>query len=138
MLRNSLRVAQRRGYFQVSRLKNGLRVATSDTPGHFSALGMYVSSGSRYETGSLKGCTHIVDRLAFKSTKNIDARSMMETLELLGGNYQCTSSRESMMYQASVFNRDVEKMLNLLAETIAFQKLLKKSYKNKNLPHNMK
>lgn len=123
MLRNSLRVAQRRGYFQVSRLKNGLRVATSDTPGHFSALGMYVSSGSRYETGSLKGCTHIVDRLAFKSTKNIDARSMMETLELLGGNYQCTSSRESMMYQASVFNRDVEKMLNLLAETIRFPKI---------------
>ncbi|SCU88053.1 LADA_0E07888g1_1 [Lachancea dasiensis] len=106
--------------FQLSKLKNGLKVATSNVPGHFSALGVYVGAGSRYETQHMKGCTHIMDRLAFKSTDHMSGRDMAETLELLGGNYQCSSSRETMMYQASVFNRDVEKMFALMAETVRF------------------
>lgn len=106
--------------FQLSKLPNGLSVATSSLPGHFSALGLYVGAGSRYEKRDLKGCTHILDRLAFKSTEHVDGRTVTETLELLGGNYQCTSSRETMMYQASVFNQDVEKMLNLMCETVRY------------------
>lgn len=106
--------------FRLSQLSNGLKVATSSTPGHFSALGLYVGAGSRFETRNLKGCTHILDRLAFKSTEHIDGRTMAETLELLGGNYQCTSSRETMMYQASVFNQEVEKMLKLMSETVRY------------------
>lgn len=106
--------------FQLSTLPNGLRVGTSSVPGHFSALGLYIDAGSRYEERTLKGCTHILDRLAFKSTEHIDGRTMTETLELLGGNYQCTSSRETMMYQASVFNNDVDMMLKLMAETVRF------------------
>ncbi|SCU93906.1 LAFA_0F18844g1_1 [Lachancea sp. 'fantastica'] len=108
---------------QVSRLANGLRVATSNVPGHFSALGLYVGAGSRYETSKTKGCTHIMDRLAFKSTEHMSGREMAETLELLGGNYQCSSSRETMMYQASVFNNDVEKMFALMAETVRFPRI---------------
>lgn len=108
---------------QLTTLNNGVRVATSNVPGHFSALGIYIAAGSRYETANLKGCTHIVDRLAFKSTEHISGREMTETLELLGGNYQCSSSRETMMYQASVFNNDVEKMFSLMAETVRFPKI---------------
>ncbi|CCD24496.1 mitochondrial-processing protease subunit alpha NDAI_0D01820 [Naumovozyma dairenensis CBS 421] len=106
--------------FRQSTLSNGLRVATSNDPGHFSALGLYVGAGPRFENGNLRGSTHILDRLAFKSTEHIDGRTMTETLELLGGNYQCTSSRETMMYQASVFNQDVPKMLELMTETVRY------------------
>ncbi|SMN20799.1 similar to Saccharomyces cerevisiae YHR024C MAS2 Larger subunit of the mitochondrial processing protease (MPP) [Maudiozyma saulgeensis] len=119
MLRGLSTAAKASG-FQLSSLSNGLRVATSSVPGHFSALGLYINAGSRYEKRNLKGCTHILDRLAFKSTQHIDGRTMTETLELLGGNYQCTSSRETMMYQASVFNNDVDQMLRLMAETVRF------------------
>ena len=62
--------------FKLSTLPNGLRVGTSNEPGHFSALGVYVGAGSRFEGDSLKGCTHIADRLAFKSTKNVTGKSM--------------------------------------------------------------
>ncbi|KJZ74751.1 hypothetical protein HIM_05868 [Hirsutella minnesotensis 3608] len=44
-----------------------------------------------------------MDRLAFKS---------------LGGNIQCASSREAMMYQAATFNSAVPETVALLAETI--------------------
>lgn len=126
MLRNSTKRAFSKlssSTFQLSKLPNGFKVATSGEPGHFSALGLYVGAGSRFESRNCKGCTHILDRLAFKSTKNIDGRTFAETLELLGGNYQCTSSRETMMYQASVFNQDVEKMLNLMCETVRYPRI---------------
>ncbi|SCU86694.1 LAMI_0D03224g1_1 [Lachancea mirantina] len=109
--------------FRLTKLDNGVRVATSNVVGHFAALGVYVGAGSRYETKNLKGCTHIMDRLAFKSTEHVSGKEMAETLELLGGNYQCSSSRETMMYQASVFNTDVERMFGLMAETVRYPRI---------------
>ncbi|KAI3404912.2 MAS2 [Candida oxycetoniae] len=102
----------------VTHLSNGIRVVTDSTPGHFSALGAYIDGGSRYETSSTLGLSHIHDRLAFKSTRNYSGVEMMEQLQKLGGNYMSCAQRESMIYQASVFNKDVESMMDMLAETI--------------------
>ena len=43
---------------------------------------------------------------------------MLESLETLGGNIQCASSREALMYQSASFNSSVPTTLALLAETI--------------------
>ena len=43
---------------------------------------------------------------------------MLESLESLGGNVQCASSRESLMYQSASFNSSVPTTLGLLAETV--------------------
>jgi processing peptidase subunit alpha len=43
---------------------------------------------------------------------------MLESLESLGGNIQCASSRESLMYQSATFNSAVPTTVELLAETI--------------------
>ena len=59
-----------------------------------------------------------MDRLAFKSTKARSADGMLEVLESLGGNIQCASSRESLMYQSASFNSAVPSTLGILAETI--------------------
>lgn len=99
-------------------MPNKVKVATNPLPGHFSALGVYVNAGSRFEDESLQGVSHIVDKLAFNSTKNINGVEMVKNLESLGGNYMCSSSRETIMYQASVFNNDVSKMLKLMSETV--------------------
>lgn len=99
-------------------LENKAKVVTNPLPGHFSALGVYMNAGSRFEDSTMKGVSHLIDKLAFNSTESFDGASMLRNLESLGGNYMCSSSRESMMYQASVFNNDVEKMLELFSETI--------------------
>ncbi|PYH44341.1 mitochondrial-processing protease subunit alpha [Aspergillus saccharolyticus JOP 1030-1] len=103
---------------QITTLPNGIRVATESLPGPFAGVGVYVDAGSRYEDESLRGVSHIMDRLAFKSTKSHSADEMLETLENLGGNIQCASSRESLMYQSASFNSAVPSTLGLLAETI--------------------
>ncbi|MCJ1311222.1 hypothetical protein MMC25_004893 [Agyrium rufum] len=105
-------------YDQISTLSNGVRVATEALPGPFSGIGVYVDAGSRYENEDLRGVSHIIDRLAFKSTNSRSSEQMLESLEALGGNIQCASSRESLMYQAASFNSAVPTTLALLAETI--------------------
>ncbi|MCJ1249001.1 Mitochondrial-processing peptidase subunit alpha [Trapelia coarctata] len=103
---------------QITTLPNGTRVATEALPGPFSGVGVYVDAGSRYENEELRGVSHIIDRLAFKSTSSRSSDQMLETLESLGGHIQCASSRESVMYQSATFNSSVPTTLALLAETI--------------------
>lgn len=122
---------------QITTLSNGVRVATEALPGHFSGIGVYIDAGSRYENRSLQGVSHILDRLAFKvsharsrcppwrlmltcaqSTSSRTSDEMLESLESLGGNVQCASSRESLMYQCATFNSAVPTAVGLLAETI--------------------
>ena len=81
-------------------------------------MGVYIDAGSRYESKDLEGVSHIIDRLAFKSTGSRTSDEMLESLESLGGNIQCASSRESLMYQSATFNSAVPTTLALLAETI--------------------
>ncbi|KAH8599726.1 peptidase M16 inactive domain-containing protein [Bisporella sp. PMI_857] len=103
---------------EISTLSNGIRVATEALPGHFSGIGVYIDAGSRYENDYYKGVSHIMDRLAFKSTTKRTSDEMLEALESLGGNIQCASSRESLMYQSATFNSAVPTTVALLAETI--------------------
>ncbi|KAK4115256.1 hypothetical protein N656DRAFT_726582 [Canariomyces notabilis] len=108
---------------KITTLPNGIRVASEDLPDAFSGVGVYIDAGSRYENDSLRGASHIMDRLAFKSTGSRSADDMLETVEKLGGNIQCASSRESMMYQAATFNAAIPTAVELLAETICDPKL---------------
>lgn len=107
----------------ITTLPNGLRVASEALPGSFSGVGVYVEAGSRFENQSIRGVSHIMDRLAFKSTASRSADEMLEQVEALGGNIQCASSRESMMYQAATFNNAVPQTVELLAETIREPKI---------------
>ncbi|MCJ1235399.1 Mitochondrial-processing peptidase subunit alpha [Varicellaria rhodocarpa] len=103
---------------EISTLSNGVRVATEALPGPFSGIGVYIDAGSRYEDEELRGVSHIIDRLSFKSTKTRSSDEIAKAIESLGGNMQCASSRESLMYQAASFNSSVSTTLGVLAETI--------------------
>ncbi|KAI1478620.1 hypothetical protein K445DRAFT_323653 [Daldinia sp. EC12] len=105
---------------QITRLPNGVRVASEALPGSFAGVGVYIEGGSRFENNYLSGVSHIVDRLAFHSTENKTPEQIQETVESLGGNVQCVSSRESIMYQAATFNSAIPMATELLADTIQF------------------
>lgn len=105
-------------HIEMTTLSNGLRVVTDSTPGHFAALGAYVDAGLRYENPQKPGLSHLMDRLAWKSSQKYSGIRMVETLASLGGNYMCAAQRESILYQASVFNKDVARMFDCIAETV--------------------
>jgi processing peptidase subunit alpha len=103
---------------QVSTLSNGVRVATDGTPGHFVAAGIYVGAGSRYEWEGNSGASHMIDRLAFKSTTNRTGEQMTSEIEALGGQFLASSSREVIMYQASSYTHCLPSVVSLLSDTV--------------------
>ncbi|KAH9957548.1 Metalloenzyme, LuxS/M16 peptidase-like protein [Lactifluus volemus] len=103
---------------RVTTLPNKIRVATENTPGHFSAVGLYVDAGARYETLSNSGVSHFLDRMAFKSTRSMSDSDMASAMSALGGQIMCSSSRETIMYQSSHFHRATPLALSLISETI--------------------
>ncbi|GAA6009537.1 hypothetical protein JCM11491_003594 [Sporobolomyces phaffii] len=103
---------------KVTTLANGIRVASDPTPGHFVAAGVYVDAGSRYESLQTRGAGHMVDRLGFKSTRNRSADEMTQEIEQLGGQFLSSSSRETIMYQASTYTHSLPNVLSILSDTV--------------------
>ncbi|CAH1763041.1 8361_t:CDS:2 [Entrophospora sp. SA101] len=92
---------------KITTLPNGVRVTTQNIPGHFSAVGVYVDTGSRYETEKNIG-----------STENRSEEKMIETMESLGSNIMCGSNREAITYQSAIFPQDLSKVISLFADVI--------------------
>ncbi|OBA22193.1 LuxS/MPP-like metallohydrolase [Metschnikowia bicuspidata var. bicuspidata NRRL YB-4993] len=127
------RLSSRVSPIEISTLSNGLRIVTDSNPGHFSALGAYVNTGSRHETNKCSGISHMLDVMAWKSTNRRSGVQMMEDLAKLGGNYMCGAQRELIIYQSSVFNKDTEKMFECIAETIKEPKLSEAEFEEAKL-----
>ncbi|KAI8917659.1 Metalloenzyme, LuxS/M16 peptidase-like protein [Powellomyces hirtus] len=103
---------------QITTLPNGLRIASQEAPGHFVAVGVYVDAGTRYEGDELGGCSHVLDRTSFKSTKKYTTEQLVQQLESLGGNVVAHSSREAIMYQGAVFRHDLDKMVQIFGQVV--------------------
>ncbi|KAJ2042711.1 Mitochondrial-processing peptidase subunit alpha [Coemansia sp. S16] len=112
------------GQTHITTLPNGLRIVSERNPGHFTALGVYVDAGSRYEDSTTSGYAHLMDRLAFRSSERFTSAESMAMIEKLGGSIMSSSSRECIMYQAAVFPHDVPTALKLLADTTLRPKIL--------------
>ncbi|WRT68260.1 uncharacterized protein IL334_005236 [Kwoniella shivajii] len=108
----------------VTTLPNKIRVATEPLPGHFHAVGVYVDAGSRFESSRTSGISHLLDRLAFKSTEKHSDAEMTTLIDSLGSQVTCSSSRETIMYQSTVFPQSLPLALELISSTIKHPLLL--------------
>ncbi|WWC90866.1 uncharacterized protein L201_005803 [Kwoniella dendrophila CBS 6074] len=114
----------------VTTLPNKIRVATEDLLGHFHAVGVYVDAGSRFESPRTSGISHLLDRLAFKSTAQHTDEEMTRLIDSLGSQVTCSSSRETIMYQSTVFPESLGLSLELISSTIKNPLLTKEEILN--------
>ncbi len=71
--------------FEFYRLKNGVRVVLVPMSGVKSvAVGVYVGTGSRHETGKINGISHFLEHMVFKGTKKFPTPKDTSYLEGLG------------------------------------------------------
>ena len=104
---------------QVSRLANGLRVATHTMP-HLGtvALGLWVASGARHEATREHGISHLLEHMAFKGTARRSALQIAEEIEQVGGELNAATSLDTTYYYARVMKDDVEVAIDILADII--------------------
>ncbi|KAJ3016864.1 UNVERIFIED_CONTAM: Mitochondrial-processing peptidase subunit alpha [Siphonaria sp. JEL0065] len=102
----------------VTKLANGVTVASSPSPGHFVSCGVLVNTGASRETTATRGSSHMLDRMAFKATASMPTNTLMHAIESIGGNMLAHSSREAIMYQSSVFPKHLGEALSILAAVV--------------------
>ena len=125
---------------QTTTLPNGLKIASEMSPVRPSAstslpnfcncnsfmftqnpaasVGLYVDCGSIYETPFSRGATHLLERMAFKSTLNRSHVRLVREIESMGASTSASSSREQMGYTINALKTYVPQMVEVLVDSV--------------------
>lgn len=103
---------------KVTTLPNGLKIASETSPNPAASIGLYVDCGSIYETPYSHGATHLLERMAFKSTLNRSHLRLVREVEAIGGNTSASASREQMGYTIDALKTYVPEMVEVLIDSV--------------------
>ncbi|KAJ9179264.1 hypothetical protein P3X46_011073 [Hevea brasiliensis] len=99
-------------------LENGVRIVSEASPNPAASVGLYLDCGSIYETPMSCGATHLLERMAFKSTRNRSHLRIVREVEAIGGSVAASASREQMAYTFDALKTHVPVMVELLVDSV--------------------
>ncbi|CAK9324660.1 unnamed protein product [Citrullus colocynthis] len=103
---------------KITTLPNGVRIASETSSNPAASIGIYLDCGSIYETPVSSGASHLLERLAFKSTTNRSHLRIVREVEAIGGNTGASASREQMGYTFDALKTYVPEMVELLVDCV--------------------
>jgi len=105
------------GYtYQTTQLKNGLRVVSASSQNSPAAsVGLYVNSGSRFETPKTLGAAGLLRRLAFKGNEEFNELRLAREFELLPGTLEVGVGKEQVIFHSEFPADKLSEALNLLS-----------------------
>ncbi|XP_031499804.1 mitochondrial-processing peptidase subunit alpha-like isoform X1 [Nymphaea colorata] len=106
------------GKTKVTTLPNGVKIASETSTNPAASIGLFVDCGSVYETPISFGATHLLERMAFKSTTNRSHLRTVREVEAIGGNVMASASREQMCYSYDALKTYVPEMVELLIDSV--------------------
>lgn len=105
-------------------LPNGLRIVSEHMPGVASlTLGLWVESGSRFESPHLGGISHFLEHLLFKGTERRSAAQIAEEIDAVGGVLNAFTGKEYTCYYARVLAEHTGIATDLLADLFLHSRL---------------
>ncbi len=103
--------------YRVTRLDNGLTVATAEMPHMASvSVGLWVDVGGRYESEALNGASHFIEHLLFKGTRRRSALQISQAVEGIGGYLNAFTSEEHTCFYAKARHDYFGHLLEVLAD----------------------
>ncbi|KAJ7011935.1 mitochondrial-processing peptidase subunit alpha-like [Populus alba x Populus x berolinensis] len=99
-------------------LENGLMIVSEASSNPAASVGLYLDCGSVYETPISCGATHLLERMAFKSTRNRSHLRIVREVEAIGGNVAASASREQMGYTFDALKTYAPEMIELLIDCV--------------------
>ena len=105
--------------YQISRLGNGLTVATAEMPHMVGvSIGLWVGVGSRYEPSRLNGACHFIEHLLFKGTKRRSAKEISQAVEGRGGYLNAFTGEETTCFHARAGHDRFHEVLDVLVDML--------------------
>ncbi|XP_041831821.1 cytochrome b-c1 complex subunit 2, mitochondrial isoform X2 [Melanotaenia boesemani] len=108
-------------HVQVSKLPNGLVIASLENYSPLSSVSVFVKAGSRYESMENQGVSHVLRLAANLTTKGASSFKICRSVEAMGGSLNVTTSRETMVYTADCLRDDIDSLLEFLVNVTTAQ-----------------
>ena len=94
-----------------------MRVVTERMPTLKSVtVGVWVNTGSRDEQPSQAGYSHFIEHMIFKGTRKRSSAEISREIDVLGGEMNAFTSRETTTYYVKVLDQQLERALELLSD----------------------
>lgn len=104
----------------VTRLDNGMRVASQHRPGTTSAaLGLWLAGGTRFEPALQPGVAHLLEHALFTGTDNLGAHTLAERCAALGGHVNAYTDRQWLALHAWVPAPEAAAALRMLTRMLS-------------------
>jgi predicted Zn-dependent peptidase len=109
--------------YRVSRLENGLVVATGEMPHMASvSMGIWVGVGGRHEPEPLCGVSHFIEHLLFKGTRKRSARRISQEVEGIGGDLNAYTSEENTCFFSKGCHDRFDTLLDVMMDMVLHSK----------------
>lgn len=102
-----------------SKTSNGIRVVTLDNGAPSVGLSISVAGGSRAESNSESGFSHLLSHVAFNGSANSSPLKMIRDLQNAGATLSSSATRESITYSVNCTDDHVHGVLAAVADHIA-------------------
>lgn len=103
--------------FRVTRLPNGVRIATAAMP-HMKtvAVGLWAAVGGRHEKAEQSGIAHFIEHLLFKGTARRNTKQITEDVEGVGGYINAFTTEDHTCYYAKAAAHHLRRLCDVLAD----------------------
>ncbi len=102
---------------KIYNLKNGIRLVYERMAHTKSvSIGIFVKSGSMYETKEENGISHFIEHMLFKGTKNRSAMKIAEEMDFIGGHINAYTSRDYTCYYTKALSEDLPLCVDVLSD----------------------
>jgi len=100
-------------------LPNGIRIATLATPHPVASVGIFVDSGSRYETSKNTGVSYFLQKFGVSETHGVNSElRLTRVLEGMNANYLSAAAREQIYFGGEVGAEVVDSFVPILFDVI--------------------
>lgn len=105
--------------YQLTTLENGLKIITQERPQTETvSLGLWVNTGSAYETKDINGISHFIEHMVFKGTAKRNSLQISEDIENVGGQTNAYTSREFTAFYAKMLKSDTELAVDVITDFV--------------------
>jgi predicted Zn-dependent peptidase len=100
-------------------LDNGLRIVTEPmTEVRSVSIGVWLTRGSRHETGDVGGIAHFVEHMLFKGTHTRTAEDIAQAIDSIGGQLDAFTAKEYASYYIKVLDEHLPLAIDILSDIV--------------------
>jgi predicted Zn-dependent peptidase len=98
-------------------LPNGVRILHEYIPYVRSvSLGIWVGTGSRFETAQMGGASHFIEHMLFKGTATRSAAELASIMDAIGGQTNAFTTKECTCFHGRVLDTHLDQLTDVLCD----------------------